>query len=112
MDARRRAGAPERHDLADFREGQSKAPSLTDEREQTESVSRVAPIARGCPMRRRQDALRFVQPQRFSAESAARRDFPDEEARWFHVASIRPGPWVKVKHVARAPAVLRELPRT
>ena len=58
--ARRGAGAAERHDVLDFREGQPEPPSLADEGEQAEDVDGIATVARRLTTWRRQHPARLV----------------------------------------------------
>jgi len=64
VDAWWRPGSPERDDMRNLRECQTQPTRAPDEDEEIDGIRRVDPISGGCAAWRRQDASRFVEPQR------------------------------------------------
>ncbi len=86
---RGRPRPPEGNDVSDLSERQPEPPRLPYEREQRQHVSGVPTVARGCPVGRRKDAPRLVEPKRLAAQPAARRHLTNEQP-LLHEAKIGP----------------------
>jgi hypothetical protein len=95
--AGRGARASERNDTTDFRERQTEPACLPDEREQSQYIGGIAPIARWLTVRRLQNAARLVEAKGLAAEAAPLGDLADQQSVTCHGESVNPAPWVKVK---------------
>jgi hypothetical protein len=97
VQTRRGSGSPERDDLPDLGKRQSKPPRLLDEREDAQGRGGVDAVSRCRTTRSRQDPPRLVQSQGLPGCSAAFGHLSDQESVPFHVLTVNPSPWGKVK---------------
>src|SRR5262249_26326791 len=89
--------APERDDMTDLRERQAEPTGLPHEGQQAQHIRGIAPVAGWLAPWSLEDAARFVEAERLSADSAPGGDFTNQQAIPRHGVSVNPVPWGKVK---------------
>jgi hypothetical protein len=89
--------ASERDDAADVTERQAKAPRLSDERQDAESVSRIDAVPGGGTTWGRENPALLVEPQRPATHAALLGQFSNQETMASHAPRIEPDLCVKVE---------------
>src|SRR5258705_6152907 len=84
------------HDVLDLGEREPEPATLLDEREDAQGVRGIDAVACGGTTRGRQNAARFVEPERLAAGATPRWHLANEEPA-LHRATVTPPPKGKVK---------------
>jgi hypothetical protein len=88
---------PDGDDPLDFTKCEAQAPRLPQERQHSQGIGRVQPVARWRPARWLENPRRLINPERLTASTTATRNLADEQSVAFHGQSLNLDPRGQVK---------------